>query len=64
MFPFSNTWKPVARMSVSTSCSLPSTVRTPEGAIASIGVVSRCTLGRLNVARYSFEKLGRLQPSP
>ena len=31
--------------------------------IASIAVVSSWTLSRLNVGRYSLEKLGRLQPS-
>src|SRR5579871_6276996 len=53
--------KPVAQTRTSSGCSRPSAVLTPVGVIASISVVSSRTLLRLNVGRYSLEKLGRLQ---
>ena len=51
MFSPSKTLKPVARISTSAACSVPSAVRTPAAVNASIGVVSSATLSRLNVRR-------------
>ena len=51
MLPFSNTLKPVASTSTSTSCSTPSSVRTPVGVIRSMGEVSSSTFSRLKDCR-------------
>src|SRR5450755_494641 len=53
-FPGSKTLKPVARISTSTSWTVPLWVTTPSAVIWAIGSVSGRTSSRLYVARYSF----------
>ena len=53
---------PVPQMIVSTSCSVPSSVRTPVGSTAAMRDVSTATLGRCSAGSQCELNRMRLQP--
>ena len=56
------TWKPVAKITVSTSCTLPSAATTPPGVNEVTPLVTTSTFGCVIAGYHLFEGRMRLQP--